>query len=294
VFWQTLCQDDRFCAYDEPFNPALRNLGDAAWLGKYKTKIGHVKDMFADEPQRFWEMYSAIYEIEELQFGLSDRQRAYLEHMLSEGEHVLLESTRLHHKVRDLADAGGDRSVLVHIYRSPESFASSHLIPSGQHIASNSVGGAEMTGMLVKNWLRKVPRRATFWNRTGDYNGWGIENLVGEGTSSLFAQRLVEVGLSPEAVYALPAAGRLMAYWKACFERVEADGRQYFGDRFLSMSFAEFSAQPEAVVGRIYEAMGVEMPRFDFSHLHPANGPFDSRNPRWQELRGLLSIDVPT
>jgi len=261
-------------------------------LAKYQSKIGYVKDMFTQEPRRFWELYSAIYEIEELQIGLSDRQRSYLQHMLSESEHVLLESTRLHYKVRELADVGGDQAILVHLYRSPESFASSHLIPSGQHIASNSVGGLEMTSSLAKNWLLKVRRRVTFWDRNGDYDGWGVETLVGEGTSSLFAQRLAEVGLSPEDVYALPAVGRLMAYWKACFERVEADGRRYFGDRFVSVSFAEFSAQPEAAVRRIYEAMGAEMPQFDFSHLHPANGPFDSRNPRWQELRRLLSIDV--
>jgi hypothetical protein len=107
----------------------------------------------------------------------------------------------------------------------------------------------------------------------------------------LFSHRLRDVGLDPDLVYSLPAVGKLLAYWRVNFEKAERDGRAHFGDRFVSQNFEQFCEDPGAAAERIYQRLGLSMPEFDFSRIHPANRPFDEQSPNWEKYSRLVGID---
>jgi hypothetical protein len=81
-----------------------------------------------------------------------------------------------------------------------------------------------------------------------------------------------------------------MAYWKICRDRIERDGRDVFGDRFISQSFDAFCRDPAAVVRVIYDALGRPAPDLDYSGVHPARGPHQAGSPRWERYRQLLDL----
>lgn len=288
--WRTIKQDKRFHPYNEPFNPLIRGIGETQWFNEHRKYYHEYYQLMKRDGVVFWDKFSAIHELEELQTGFSDRQRSYLEYLLSERDDVLLEETRCHFKVEDLAAVGGDDSVLVHLYRSPESFATSHLVPSGQQIRSTDSRFPRKQVLLARNEAAKVFLRLGFWNRRSDYDNWGIERLVGETSSGLFAKRLQEVGIEPSVVYGLPAVARLMSYWKVCFERIETDGIRLFGNRFLSLPFSDFCNQPQQSLARLYSVMGISPPQFDVSFIHPPNGPYQPWNGKWMRYRRMLNI----
>lgn len=291
IFWSTLKQDRRFAAFNEPYNPLVRLVGTGRWYQSLKRYYEAYHDFLVADGPRFWTVFDAIYETQELQTGFSDRQAAYLDYLLGSSEHALVEETRCHFKAADLAAHGGDGAVLVHLFRSPESFATSHLIPSGQTIRDTDWGALERRYLLAKFELKKAKARALFFRRMRGFDAWGVETVTGgDNTLSLFAHRCRECGLDPAAVYAMPAVGRLMAYWTVCYRRLELDGREAFGERYLPVSFEHFCRAPGDVLGRIYEALGSTPPAFDLSRIHPANPPYRPDDRRWQRYREALSL----
>lgn len=270
IFWQTFRQDPRLTCYDEPFNQYLFTLPERGVL-KHHEEFARLVER---EGWKFWHKFTPIHFTDELRDGLSDSQRDYLHYLGATGERVAFDTTRCHFKIADLHQAAPE-AVLVHLYRPPESHASSHLLPS----APGARG----------RWRKSVQRRG-FWTRPGDYNGWSFESIIGRSTSSLFAHRLEQVGLDPQEVYAMPAVGKLLAYWRVAFEQVEKVGRDRFGERFVSQSFDAFCAEPRRAVERIYGHMGLAMPDLDFERVHPPNAAHEADSPLWKEYRERLGL----
>ena len=272
IFWQTLRQDRRLFCLNEPFNPYLREV-PVEIPNRSRTEFIRV---FRKDPQLFWRVFAPIGRIEELQEDLNDRQVAYFRYLLSQSEHVALDETRCHFKVPALRELAPD-AVLVHLHRSPAAMASSHLIPSGS--------GGNRAG-----WLTKAYGQAGFWTRTDRFNNWGIEELVAQSPESLFGQRLREIGLDPDEVYGLPAVGKLMAYWRVNYERIEHDGARCFGDRFISVRFEDFCARPLEILKGIYEVAGDAPPALESARVHPPHPAHDPASSRWRELYALLGL----
>lgn len=274
IFWQTLRQDEGLVCFNEPFNPLLRELPDEIPNHSRREMI----DLFRRDPGTFWRVFAPIGRIEELQDGMSDRQRAYLRLLIAAGPRVCFDTTRCHFKIRELAEEAPD-AVLVHLKRHPAAMASSHLIPSGS-------GGRQA------RWLVKRYGQLGFWSRHDRFNNWGAEDLVARRPESLFAERMSENGLDPEDVYRLPAVGKMLAYWKVCTDRVEEDGPRYFPNRFRSVWFEEFCRDPQRVVSEIYELGGERPPGIDASRVHAPHPPHEASSPRWSQLFERLGISA--
>jgi hypothetical protein len=270
IFWETLRQDSRFTCYDEPFNPLLRELPAEHPKRTRRELIA----LFDRDPEKFWQIFAPIGRIQELQEGFSDRQFAYLRFLLSSGENVVLDTTRCHYKMDALAQVAPDAYV-VHLYRPAAQFATSHLAPS-------STGPAAV--------FRERYARARFWSRGSRYNYYGIEDLIGTSPRSLFGQRLAEAGLDPEAVYRLPAAGRLIAYWKIHYDRLERCGPKLFPGRFYSLPFGHFCANPEQIVRKIYQLIEIDPVALSVENVHPAKPAHAAGDPRWRELARAVGL----
>lgn len=264
IFWRTLRQDGRFTCFDEPFSPQIQYLPS-------RRKIynpGEFEALLRRDGVAFWERFSPIDSNEELRGGFSDLQRAWLEFVGDEGERVMFDTTRCQFKVADLHRIAPG-AVFVHLWRSPAAQATSHLLPARR---------GRFAGLL------NLRDRHDFFTRRDRYNGWSFERIIGDSPLSLFAFRLREAGIDPDEVYALPAAGRLMAYWHLCWNRVERDGRRHYGDRFVSVRFESFCADPASALGPVYAALGMEMPKLDLSAIHPAKPPHRADAPEWRRL----------
>jgi hypothetical protein len=270
IFWQTFRQDRRLVCYDEPLNPRLRYLPD-------RTKLKHPEEFLAlldRDALDFWKRYEPVGWWDELRDGLTERQRDYLRWLAATGDHVALDSTRCHFKIAEL-HALAPEATLVHLYRPPASHASSHMLPSGP---------------TRRDKLRRRVRRTRFWTRPDRYDNWSLESIVGPVPDSLFGMRLCEIGLDPAEVYGLPAVGKLLSYWRVHHERIERDGPEHFGERFVSQSFDAFCRDPGPALDRIYAVMGLERPDLDVSRVHPPAGPYEPDSPEWPRYAELLGL----
>jgi hypothetical protein len=274
ITWQTVRQDKRFTSFNEPFNPLIRRLPD--WDAAYAyTEFQRLIDEDADA---FWRRFAPIPPDEELRPGLRDDQADYFRYLLSRGEHVAFDMTRCHFKIEAIHALAPD-AVMVHLFRRPSAHVSSHLLPSRPGFRGR---------------ILRYLQRSRFWTRRTGFDFWYVEKIVGSSAAGPFADRLAEVGLDPEKVYSMPAVGKLLAYWGVHFDRVEADGREYFGDRFLSVPFERFCLRSREVLEKVYAAGGLAMPELDFTGIHPPNRGYRPDDPRWNDYCVQLGLtDVP-
>lgn len=272
IFVQTFRQDPGLVVYDEPFNP---------WLHELPERSGHklpeeFQRQLARDPRGFWARFAPIHLSEELRPGLSDTQREWLRYLGDSADDAVFDVTRCCFKLEALRELAPD-STLVYLWRPPQANASSHMIPSGRGLRARA---------------RTAARRRDFWTRTEGYDGWSFESIVGRSPrNSRFALALEDAGMDPEAIFALPAVGRLLAYWRLCWERATADGARLWGERFVVQSFDAFCRDPGPAFARIYAAMGRALPELDFSRVHPPNRAHDADSPRWGEL--LRAVGMP-
>ncbi len=270
IYWETFRQDPGLLCYDEPFNPHLRVLPERTGLKAPEE----FQRLIEADAALFRRRFAPIPFDQELDADLSAGQIEYLGYLASTAEAVAIDTTRCQFKIAAL-HACAPEATLVHLYRPPGSQVSSHLLPS-------SPGW--------RGRLRKLIRRRRFWTRASGYDGWSFESIIGASSASPFARRLAVAGLDPAAIYALPAVGRLLAYWRVAWEQVEHEGERCFGDRFVSQSFDEFCADPAGSVGRVYDVMGLPLRELDCSRVHPASGPYQPDSPRWQRYGEMLGL----
>jgi hypothetical protein len=275
VFWESFRRDARLVGYDEPFNPLLRELPRPEPKGTRDEFIA----LLGRDPERFWSLFCPIDRAGELQEGLSDPQRAYLRHLVESAEHVAIDTTRCHFKLAALRETVPDAHV-VHLSRPAAAWASSHLAPQRSGLAGRA---------------RSIWERRTLFERRTRFGEWGMEEAMGSGPDSLFGRRLAEAGRDPEAIFALPAAGRLLAYWKLHHDRVERDGPRLFGERFTTVAFADFCRDPAATLRRVYTFAGLDAPDLGgFGNVHAPRGACRPGDPRWRRLAERAGIDPDT
>jgi hypothetical protein len=272
IFWETLRQDERFRCYDEPFNPKLALLPQPHPKQTWDEFI----DLYNGDPQQFKAHFSPIRPEDEPSEQLDATQCDYLRWLIETAPRTLFDFTRCHFKLRELRDVAPD-GVLVHLYRDPRAVASSHLLPSGQGSFRRQIADAY--------------RKVSFFRRRGHYNGWQFQQIIEHAADEPLAHHFRAARLDPVDILTLPAAGKLMAYWKACFDYVERWGPSCFGERFVSMSFERFSRSPCQELHRVYQAATLPPPAtLDISRIKPAKPGYRSSDPRWQILSSRIGI----
>lgn len=279
AFWGMWRQDPRFACYDEPFNHLLSNVANPAW-DEIPHSAREYRTLYEADPARFWQTFVPVPRHEELQDGLSDKQARYLAWLQGTGEHSCIDVTRCHYKLESLHELDPE-AVVVHLYRPPANWVTSVVQPSTTHIKrkSNPAIRALRTAQLRTLGYRF---RQAFWDARGSHRFKGFDEIIGDHVGSFFGVRLHEAGLDPEAVYALPDVGRLLAFWKLHYELVEREGPRLFGDRFLSVNFNDFCRSPSDVLRHVYDRAGLVSPSFDVSRIHPPPPPFAAGDPRWE------------
>ena len=220
---------------------ALRDRGPAAWAAR-----------LAPIPRQ-----------EEVTSGLTADQADYLRYLCADGP-VTLDETRMTAKLPAIAQIQPE-AVVLHLYRHPAAFVSSHMIASQN-----------------KAPLRQKLHQIGFFLRPFYFDSWGMEQLyrdpILQDTQTLMRNMGVNI---PSAT--APAFRKLMAIWLASQRQLERDGAALYGDRFVSLSFEDFCAAPQTHLDRIYALANRPPFTFDTSKLHSADPGYRPGNPRWRQ-----------
>lgn len=257
ALWRLFRQDAGVTCYDEPFNPKLAELPAEHPKGTRAELIA----LYRRDPQRFRAAFAPMPRADEVATEFSPAQDDYLR-FLTAGGPTVIDTTRCLAKIPALAKVMRG-AVLVHLYRHPAAFASSHLLPSQ--------GG---------NRLRAAWRRKRFFDRTRGFASWGMEDLLRPPIAARTHALMVEEGIAPPPASAR-AVDKLLALWLLAFRRAEREGRAQYGARFLSLSFEDFCTDPQAHLACIRTMAGAGPFDFDVSALHAANPGHSPGDPRW-------------
>jgi hypothetical protein len=164
----------------------------------------------------------------------------------------------------------GSNTYLIHLHRAPAAFVASHLLPS------------DMNGSLLGKW-DLFRRRRRFFDMDGGFNFWGIEDIVGHGARSAFASRILQDAGLANRFYSWTAHTKLLYFWKMAYSRVEEAGQSAFGDRFLSVSYEDFSRAPKKVLGKIQDRTGLSVEMDHLPDVRPSTSVFRADDSRWYE-----------
>lgn len=264
ALWKLLRQDDRFACYDEPFSHLLGDLP----AGNVKQTRDEFIAKFERDPAKFRALYAPITRREEVTRGLTGEQTEYLRYLLADGP-TIFDVTRCMGKIPALHGIIPE-AVLVHLFRHPVAFASSHLLPSDR---------------LDVRGLRKRWNRATALDRATRFNGWGMEELLRCEWLDRTNELLGEVGVQlPPKSDKVPAAQRLLAGWLGGFRLAEREGRALYGDRFLSLSFEDVCRDPATTVATIQKLADAPERPLDTSGIRSSSGGIRPDDKRWLEL----------
>lgn len=287
AFWGLFREDERFACYNEPFNQQLRHAGSPGWQGGRHTER-EFDTLQRRDPAAFWHHYAPVARHDELKDGLSDQQAHWLAWLQATAEHTCVDVTRCHFKLASLRDVDPD-AVVVHLYRPPANWVTSVVQPSTAHIKRLDTA-AKRLWHTTRLRVQAARFRQTFWQTRDGHRFKGFDELIGTHEGTYFGVRLAEAGMDPAEVYAMPDVGRLLAFWKLHYERVERDGPSLFGERFLSVNFNDACHNPRAVRDRVYDRLGMTPPAAPPRGIHPPPPPFASRDPRWGDYTRRLGL----
>lgn len=275
IVWRSLCQSLACAGYNEPFNPLYESLPAQDEL---QTRADMI-EIWRENPERFQKLFAPIERLEELRSGLTKRQHEYFAYLSGKRLRWCMNTTRCHYKLNELKEIEPDL-VLVHLYRHPFSFVTSHMVPS------RTRRGVKAS---VKRWLLE----RDFWSRTKRYDFWHVEEVTRDSTAPSFKERLREAGFVNQPADVEPAVAVLLKYWSLHYRHAEEIGPQLFGRRFISCSFESCCRDPAVLLRMITGIAGPQdapSPANIETHIHPPNPPFQPTNPSWREFARVARV----
>ena len=266
ALWRLLRQDPRHTCYDEPFSPLLSRLP----ANNAKRTWDEFIALSARDPETWAARFAPVPRAGEFSEALTPAQAEYLAYLAAEGP-VVIDETRASGKLEGIV-AVLDRPAIIHLYRHPVAFASSHMIASQN-----------------RKLLRPQLHRLGFFRRWFYFDSWGMEAHWRPPLRAHTEDWLRGEGVMPPARHA-PAVHKLLAIWLASYRRLERDGRRFAGDRFLSLSFEALCLSPRPWLDAIYRLADRPPHAVDCAALHPASPGHRPDDPRWREAASAVGF----
>ena len=260
AFWRIFRQDKRLLCFDEPFNPMLRQL-PKRFLKKTNDEF---IEIYGKDKQTFTEKFSPIDYNGEVS-SLNSAEIEYLNYLFSLNENVVIDATRLNFKIAELVKHLDKNIFLIHLYRSPQAFVSSHLIPNRP----------EYKDMKLKYFYSRFKaefNKRFFWSIKRNFNDWGYETIY----------NLLNADNNPAYI-------KLLWLWQLAYRNNE-NALANHGNS-LSLPFEYFTQQPEKIIREIYERNNFEYNRLDYSKIRRPNLGFEPDNKKWTEAFKLLKME---
>ncbi|MFB6225395.1 MAG: hypothetical protein ABEI13_02970 [Candidatus Paceibacteria bacterium] len=233
ILWRTLRRGTNAICFDEPFNPEIIKLP----TNNKKETLDEFIDLLNKSGDMFWKRYSPIHPIYEIKES-NKSHVDWLEWLLKQRKDVVIDTTRCWNKQNLISEISASNVFMIHLYRAPASFASSHILPS--ELKSSFLGRLEL-----------LKRRIRFFNLDKGYDYWNMEKIIGKGPKSIFDIKVLNSNISSETFYSWRAHTKLMYFWKIANDKIKRMGRSMFGERFLSVSYEKFCTRTNEVIEEI-------------------------------------------
>jgi len=269
----------RFLCFDEPFSP----LPFLPVEGPKKTRSELVALFQAErDPGCFWRRHSPLHPLQELDKKFTAGQEAWLRYLVAQSRRVVIDETHLHLHLPALAELTPHAHV-IHLCRCPRGFATSHLRPSQPRPGS--------WWRYAVQRLRHEHNKRMFWSREDYPPGMRRDHVIGRHPLSKFGLMLADAGYDAPRIMAAPALVRLLAYWHYHYHYLESEGPRLFGDRFIRVRYEDFARDPEAVMARLYDLVGLAQPEpLSFPEVHLPKPPFRPRDRRWRDAATIAGF----
>lgn len=271
IFWQAWRSDGRFLCFEEPFLP-LATLPEDNRKGTH-TELAALFRAEPD-PRRFWNLHAPLHPLQELDKEFTAEQEVRLRHLVSRSRRVVIDETHLHLHLPALASLT-PRAHVIHLVRRASGFATSHLRPSWSRDAAWWRRGVRR--------LRHEYAKQVFWSRDDFPPGMRRDLVIGRHPQSKFGLMLAEAGYDAGRIMAAPSVVRLLAYWHFHYQYIERQGPRLFGGRFTRVRYEEFARDPESVMARLYDWVGLARPEpLAFPDVHSPKPPFRPGDRHWR------------
>jgi hypothetical protein len=273
--WRIFRQSEALVAFDEPFNPKLQELPAEHCKQTRKEFI----EIYKRDPAAFKKYFAPVHIEQETEPGLTLDQIRYLGFLLDGVGHAVLDVTRCHNKIAALREAIGP-SVLIHLFRDPVSWVSSHLIPSDRPDVLS---------------LRRHYDTFRLFGRTSSFNHWGMEALTSGQYRSATRKLLAAQGVDLPKRNA-PAYQLLLAFWLGAFRLAERQGRNVYGEHYVSALLDDICSAPDHFIEIVYSQVGLPFRKQVSSLRSPPPPPrFDDK--RWVQAAqdiGFSDAEITT
>ncbi|MDF3130407.1 sulfotransferase [Kiritimatiellaeota bacterium B1221] len=262
IFWETFRQDERFIAYDEPYNPHLIDLPEEHSKCVRKEFIS----LYNDDPELFRLMFSPITVEQESSKYLTSSQKKYLKWLLKGKRPVCIDFTRMNFKLEELYEIDPNAQV-IHLIRDVREVAISHII---KRISRSA-------GFVTK--LKSLIRTKLFWVLTCRCNGYGFQTIY----KSLLKEGAVSKPYKE-------SVRQISMVWKVATEAVEMDGRRLWGNKYSTVILSDFIDSPENIMTQLYEKFGLDCDELKYEKVKKLNkNPLLFHN-KWNALIRDLEI----
>lgn len=264
TFWKLFRQDRRILCFDEPFNPMLKEL-PKSFLKKTNTEFINLYNL---EKENFLSYFKPInYKHEIKQVNYSDIIK-YINYLFYKREHVVIDATRLNFMLDELAPKLPKDVFVIYLYRMPQAFVSSHLIPNRPELLNDK---------RYKYYQSKVKaefNKLFFFNLASNFDDWGYETI---------AQCL---GLSKGKAYR-----KLLHIWKIAYDKAVYT-KEVLENRMKIISFGSFCNNPKLYIENLYSISELYYTGVDMSAIKTANPGFSVNSNMWLKAFDDVGINV--
>ena len=235
-----------FTCYDEPFNHGLFELP----AEHRKNVRAEFVSTFNGNPDRFWQFFAPIWPQQEAIDQLTDKRRKFLNYLRPPNGTAVYESPRLLGSVASISSHFPDAPI-IHLYKSPAAFATSHLVPS--------------------EWTRRRPdrpirRRLTALHRKANYDFWQMQTMAEHSVESAFLLRAYDTPDERRWFLAQRAAVKLLIIWRFYYDLVETGLVDHRGPT-LRICYEDFMRQTPTVLQSLNNVLGITKPDLDLSSV---------------------------
>lgn len=254
IFWKLLLQNTQLLSLNEPFHPKLKWLINENKRKEFQSYLP-IQSML-------WDTYAPIHKSEEFSPELTAGHQAYINTLINLSSHLNVDFVRSTTKMIDFAHHVPE-AFIIFIYRSPQAFVSSHMLPShGQK--------------TIKNQLHHKLKKHTFWTRQGGYDNYSYQSIIENYFKTTFERYARE-----NEIEQLKAYEKMLLLWKYTFEKA-TQAKEVIGDRMLIISFEELIDNPSKFIEHIYDFHNEKTFEHDYSILRSANLGFEPESMNWK------------
>lgn len=289
VLFDVFHEDHSFYSFYEPLNKSLKTVGGGSMNKSldYNEKIRKFRDRYKEKSIKFHFGAPNDAQEEAGEYDISEIQKTYLRDMMDSHENTILKFVRATHIIKTLHELNPE-SHFIHIKKNPLRFAVSHLFGlRDKRLSKKSKVKRDIARYLgfYTNQFEDTDGDKFFSLKTG-FDDWSQESIINE---YIKRNERLKSFKNESAVI------KLLLLWKEFNDKIERDGKEYFGEKFQVVNHENLCLDPLKEVKSIYSSLMLEAPQnvltWTQNNVVKPRPIFLEDDPRW--LEAIEKVGLP-